>query len=344
MTYTFDSQRLCDSIPAFAEKRVLIIGDVMLDEYLMGDVERISPEAPIPVVRVENTELRIGGAGNVAKNIQALGGCPSLITLCGDDNNAELLRTTLHSQNLDATLLAIKGRKTTLKTRVLARRQQMLRIDHEDTTPLIGEGLDAVLEAVQAQLAMYSVLVLSDYGKGLITESFMMRLGALLDDFATQNGWRHKVFVDPKIRNFHLYKHVFILTPNAKETAEGAHVAIKSKENILAAGKIIFDMLGCENLLTTLGSKGMALFAGRQAVWHIPTTGQDVFDVTGAGDTVIAALALAHAAKMDLLDCCVLANFAAGVVVGQVGAASVTPPELAEAIQRHDAPAVTRWL
>ncbi|MFV0423021.1 bifunctional heptose 7-phosphate kinase/heptose 1-phosphate adenyltransferase [Oleidesulfovibrio sp.] len=344
MTYSFDTDRLCGTVGQLCDKKVLIVGDVMVDEYLIGDAERISPEAPVPVVTVEREKLLIGGAGNVAKNIQSLGGKPALISLCGTGSNAEALRNVLQSENLDATLVAIEGRRTTFKTRVLARQQQMVRIDREDTSALQGEGLTRLLQAVEDQLAEHDVIIVSDYGKGLVTEEFMQRLNAMLDVYEGRHGKRHHVFVDPKTRNFHLYKHVFILTPNAKETSEGARLPTGSKEEILAAGTAIFAMLECDKLLTTLGAQGMALFDGAGKVWHIPTTGQSVFDVTGAGDTVIATLALAQAAKIDLLDSCMLANFAAGIVVGQVGAASVTPDELLEAIKRHDAPAVSRWL
>jgi rfaE bifunctional protein kinase chain/domain len=344
MTYSFDTERLCAAIPALTGKRVLIVGDVMVDEYLIGDAERISPEAPVPVVGVEREQLLIGGAGNVAKNIQSLGGKPELISLCGTGSNAATLRHVLQNENLQANLIDIEGRRTTIKTRVLARQQQMVRIDREDTSPLTGTGLDRVLEAIKDRLPHHDVIILSDYGKGLVTDVFMSRLNALLDTYAARHGVRHNVFVDPKTRNFRLYKDVFILTPNAKETSEGAGMPAGSREEILAAGKRIFELLNCSKLLTTLGASGMALFNGQDEVWHIPTTGQAVFDVTGAGDTVIATLALAQAAGISLLDSCMLANFAAGVVVGQVGAASVSPPELEEAVRRHQAPAISRWL
>ncbi len=361
-------------IARFSGQRVLIVGDVMLDEYLMGDAERISPEAPVPVVRVSEERLLVGGAANVARNISSLGGLPQLISVCGTGSNSQALKKALSEQGIGYNLIAIEGRPTTIKTRIMARQQQIVRIDREDATPISGPHLDAIMARLADQIPYHRVLIVSDYGKGLVTAAFMDRLLALC---ATQSP-PPSIFVDPKTPNFHLYQGVQLLTPNAKETSEGANLPTNSTEEILAAGDAIFAKLSCTNLLTTLGAQGMALFTtdfmpvqnqlapdimantancikcssscsqvsstlAVPAVWHVPTMAQRVFDVTGAGDTVIATVALAYAAGISLLDSCILANYAAGIVVGQVGAACVTPSELSDAIATLPLPPVKKW-
>ena len=330
---------LAERVAGFANAKVLIIGDIMIDEYLMGSAERISPEAPVPVVHVRADRHVLGGAGNVAKNVRTLGGAPKIITVAGAGMGADLLQALLDSEDIDHDIQQIGTRKTTRKTRILASNQQMIRIDREDTSRISGEDLDGFMHRIEGCISEYEVVIVSDYGKGIVSEEFMARLSALCD--AQEN--KPKIFVDPKTPNFHLYQNVFILTPNAKETSEGAKLPVESKEEILAAGKEIFSILGCDKLLTTLGPLGMALFDDEETVWHVPTMAQEVFDVTGAGDTVIATAALALASGCSLIDSCVLANYAAGVVVGQVGAASVTPEELVETIETLPLPPVAKW-
>ncbi|UZP66557.1 bifunctional ADP-heptose synthase [Desulfovibrio mangrovi] len=334
------TQALAAMVPSLAGKKVLLIGDVMVDEYLTGEAERISPEAPVPVVRVFNDRHVLGGAGNVARNLCSLGGVPHLVCITGTGSGSDLLDSLLTTDGIDHTFIRIAGRQTTRKTRIIASRQQMLRIDREDTSPINGAVLEEVLGVVAACINDYEVCIVSDYGKGLVTQNFMERLVALRDASAS----KPLILVDPKTPNFKWYKNVFMLTPNAKETSEGANMPVGTQEEIVAAGQAIFDLLGCDRLLTTLGPRGMALFEGRDAVWHIPTMAQEVFDVTGAGDTVIATAALALAARLPLLESCMLANYAAGVVVGHVGAATVSPEGLVEAIKRSGIPDVQRWV
>ncbi|MFI3272369.1 MAG: bifunctional ADP-heptose synthase [Pseudomonadota bacterium] len=355
----------CQShIARFAGQRVLIVGDVMLDEYLMGDAERISPEAPVPVVRVAEERLLVGGAANVARNISSLGGLPQLISVCGTGSNSSALKKALTDQGIGFNLIAIEGRPTTIKTRVMARQQQIVRIDREDASPIVGPHLEAIMARLADHIPQHKVIIVSDYGKGLVTAEFMDRLLSLCAAQPTPPA----IFVDPKTPNFHLYQGVQLLTPNAKETSEGANLPTNTTDEILAAGDAIFAKLSCTNLLTTLGAQGMALFttdpispnisnasdksscaacASRSpqppTVWHVPTMAQRVFDVTGAGDTVIATVALAYAAGISLLDSCILANYAAGIVVGQVGAACVKPAELVEAINVLPLPPVNKW-
>lgn len=327
-----------DVVGGLAGKRVLVVGDIMLDAYLMGDADRISPEAPVPVVRIEKERYLLGGAGNVARNIVALGGVATLIGAVGKDASADQIRGLVHDEGICGALVTLPQRPTTVKTRVMARRQQMLRLDREDASLLSPGDQESVLAAIAGQLPSHDVAILSDYSKGIVSVPFMARLRGLLA--ASQH--RIKVLVDPKPGNVGLYGGSFLLTPNTKETGECAGMPVRNREEILAAGRAILEKVGCPHLLTTLGPDGMALFSGPSEVWHVPTMAQDVFDVTGAGDTVIATLGLGLAAGVPLLDSCVLANYAAGLVVAQVGAAVASPGALRDVIRELPV-TITKW-
>ncbi len=327
-------------------RRVLVIGDVMLDTYLEGDAERLSPEAPVPVIDVRSERRFLGGAGNVARNIAALGGRPVLVSVTGTDAPGDAVDVLLRSEGIESAVVRLAHRPTTVKTRVMARRQQMLRLDREDTRPLAGPDLKAVLRAVEQSLATLCsrtdgrrVVVLSDYNKGLVTPAFMDGLSELLRRHAPDA----LLLVDPKPAHMALYGQAFLITPNAKETAEGAGLPVGSREEILAAGRTVLERVGAAHLLTTLGPDGMALFLSSDEVRHVPTMAREVFDVTGAGDTVIATVGLALSAGCGLLPSCVLANYAAGLVVARVGAATAAPDELRTALERLPPPRLTRW-
>lgn len=338
-SYQFDRAALAAHIASLKGHKVLIVGDAMLDEYLEGDADRISPEAPIPVVKIARSRLLLGGAGNVARNIASLGGEARLVSICGSDSKGDILQAILEEGAIASGIIPLKSRPTTLKTRVIARNQQMLRIDHEETAPLHSNEIARILESIRTVIDEYSVLIISDYGKGLVSRELLQGIHALREASAS----RPRILVDPKTPNFHMYTNAYLLTPNAKETSEGAGMPAGSDEEILAAGRAIFDKLGCEHLLTTLGAKGMALFESPSSVWHIPTAAQKVFDVTGAGDTVMATLALCLAAGVPLLDACVLANYAAGLVVADVGASAVAPDQLQALLARTPEPVISKW-
>lgn len=333
------AQQLHGGLQALAGAGVLILGDVMLDAYLTGDAERISPEAPVPVVRIEGETHLVGGAGNVARNITALGGKAALVGLRGRDAAGEALEQRLQDDGICFALHTPENRPTTIKTRILARQQQVLRFDREDATPLTEQETGALLGLVRDLLPEYAAVVLSDYGKGVVSRPLMLGLRALLE----ADGRDIPLLVDPKPLNFSLYDEVTILTPNAKETSESVNMPVRSEQEIVAASRAIMDRLNCRHLLTTLGGRGMAVFTDRQTVHHIPTTGRQVFDVTGAGDTVIATLALGFAAGLPLLQSCLLANYAAGIVVGKVGAATANPGQIAEAIDTLPLPELALW-
>lgn len=333
-------ESLVGKLPSLGGAGVLIVGDIMLDEYLIGDAARISPEAPVPVVLIEEDRFMLGGAGNVARNISALGGKPYLISACGDGAGSERLGGILRESGLEAALVPLKGRPASTKTRVLARGQQLVRIDREDAAPFSPEETGAVLAAVDERWESSPVLIISDYNKGIVSRDFM----AGLEGIRRRRGRSPKILVDPKTGNFPLYRNMDLLTPNTQETGEGAGLPVRDQAEIIAAGRAIFDKIHCKQLLTTLGARGMALFNGPEDILHIPTAAREVFDVSGAGDTVIASLALALSGGLSLLESCMVANFAAGNVVAEVGAAVTSREKVAEAILRLGSLPVERWV
>ncbi|MDY7000451.1 MAG: D-glycero-beta-D-manno-heptose-7-phosphate kinase [Thermodesulfobacteriota bacterium] len=327
-------------LPGLEGKKVLVIGDLMLDHYVTGQVERISPEAPVPVVLVENERFILGGAGNVAKNIKGLGGAPLLVGVCGDDHDGEQLKALLHEEGIPSEMVVDPDRPTTKKIRIIARNQQVVRVDREAPDPIQGKPLDAVFGHIRESLAGVGVIIISDYGKGLVTAKFMERLRETLKGIKP----RPKIFVDPKTRNFSLYKNVDLLTPNAKEAGGGVSMPVDGRMAVIRAGLAVFKKLRCKQLLITLGPEGMAFFQSPGKVWHVPTAAQKVFDVTGAGDTVIATIGLAAAAGLDMLSACALANHAAGTVVGEVGTVAVTRDRLEAALREYPDQAMETWL
>jgi len=321
------------------DKRVLILGDVMLDQYLFGDAERISPEAPVPVIRLDNERNYLGGAGNVARNVKALGGKATLVGMAGDDDAGRMLQDLLRMEDIHACLPLCPGRVTTRKTRVLARNQQMLRLDREQPCPLNSDEERLLLDRLAPLAEAHEVLILSDYDKGLVSEPFMNSLRTLLRSLPRPP----LVFVDPRPQHIALYQGAFLLTPNLKESAESVHLPTRTQDEILAAGRALLARSNALHLLITLGSQGMALFLQSGEVWRIPTSAQAVFDVSGAGDTVIGTIALGMAAGMPLLPACMLANFAAGIVVAKVGTACASPDELVEAVSGWPVPDLEKW-
>lgn len=333
-------QVLENCLQNYAQGKVLIVGDIMLDKYLHGDAERVSPEAPVPVVLVEKETEFIGGAGNVARNIKALGGEPVLIGVRGADNYGATLEALLGKNNVRFDFIVTADRPTTVKLRVLARKQQMLRVDWEDASQYSKDLTQALLDKVADALEGVGAIVVSDYGKGVVSPFFFEGLHALIDTLDKPI----PILVDPKPQNTNVYGSVSLLTPNAKETGAMSGLPTKGREAILKAGRAIIEKLGCPYLITTLGADGMALFSHDGAVWHIPTSAQQVFDVTGAGDTVIGAIALGLASGASLLESAVLANLSAGIVVGQVGAATAKVEALKALLEDGGDYNITRWV
>ncbi|MDR1489849.1 MAG: PfkB family carbohydrate kinase [Desulfovibrio sp.] len=327
------------ALECIAGPRVMVIGDLMLDRYLTGDATRISPEAPIPVVLVEKEDHLIGGAGNVARNIKSLGGEVVLIGRRGGDEAGRALEDRLQNEGIEACLFMQENYPTPLKTRILARGQQMLRVDREKRASLTPEVRRGLLGKAMEHLPRCSAIVVSDYDKGLVCPEVMDGLRGL----CAAGKKKIPLLVDPKPENFHLYKEVTALTPNLHESGACANMPVSSPREIVAAGRAIMRECACPHLVITLGGQGMAVFVSPENVSHIPTSARQVFDVTGAGDSVIATLALGAAASLPLITSCLLANYAAGLVVGKTGAAVATPEEIREAIALLPLPNIERW-
>ncbi len=307
--------------------RIVVIGDAMLDLYLKGDVDRISPEAPVPVVRVRERKYALGGAANVAQNVLAIGARCELIGAVGRDAAGAQLREMLADRGAEPRGLVDCDRPTTTKTRVVARGQQVVRVDEEVDADLSGAEITHVLDALTHALDEADALVLEDYNKGVLVPQV---IGAAIAHA------RHRglpIIVDPKFKNFFAYGGATIFKPNRREleAALGAAVDLGHPEALPA----VLTRLDAEFLLLTLSEHGMALIERNGAVERIPTTAREVFDVVGAGDTVTAYLAAMLAAGASALEAAIIANYAAGVEVGKAGAATVTPAEILEAYHAH---------
>jgi D-beta-D-heptose 7-phosphate kinase/D-beta-D-heptose 1-phosphate adenosyltransferase len=309
-------------------RRVLVVGDVMLDEFIWGKVVRISPEAPVPVVEVTDQTFHVGGAGNVAGNVCALGGTAVVAGVIGADAAGAKVREALAAAGVEAALArADSARPTTVKTRIIAHHQQVVRADRERAEDIPEALEDEVLERARAALPGCGAVVISDYQKGVVTS----RLARGLLRLARRR--RVPVLVDPKVGHFGFYRGVRVVTPNQSEAEQGSGFCIRTVADLQAAGRRILEMLDCEAVLVTRGEHGLSLFERGRRPLHVPTAAREVFDVTGAGDTVIATLALAVAAGARLAEAAVLANYAAGVVVGKLGTATVTPDEVLAAVE-----------
>ena len=319
---------LLHHVARFSRCRVLILGDVMLDEYMWGAVSRISPEAPVPVVAVQSESVKVGGAGNVATNVAALGGRATLVGLVGNDAAAERLshELELHGVKGDG-LVEDRSRPTTIKSRVVAGSQHVVRFDRESDAPLSRAVRAQVMAAVRQRLPEADVLLISDYAKGLVSPGLVREVLALAARY------HRMVAVDPKVQNLLLFKRVTLVAPNHHEAAAAAHLTIRSEADLLRVGQVLLRRLKARGVLVTRGEQGMSLFEAGKPVVHIPTMAREVYDVTGAGDTVMGALSLALAAGATMGEAAVIANFAAGVVVGKRGTATVTRAELEQALR-----------
>jgi D-glycero-beta-D-manno-heptose-7-phosphate kinase len=319
-------------IERFPEAAVLVVGDLMLDHYIWGKVSRISPEAPVPVVHVDSESWQLGGASNVYNNIVSLGGRTEICGVVGVDEGGRRLLEALRTRRAGRGGLVVDAeRPTTTKTRVVAHSQQVVRFDVEQRTEIPPASQRRILRQIESRLTDISCVVVSDYAKGVVTSTLMAELVRLT------TGRRIPLVVDPKVEHFSYYKGVTVVTPNHLEAAQAAGVHGEDDRAVSEAGETIRQRLGCRSVLVTRGERGMSLFESDATSLHIPTTARQVYDVTGAGDTVVATLALALATGASFKDAAVLANHAAGIVVGMVGTATVTPQQLAEALTAHRA-------
>jgi len=324
-------RHLLQILKGFAGRTVLVVGDVMVDHYLFGTVRRISPEAPVPVVDVTSESMRPGGAANVLNNILTLGGRGFLCGAIGADDAGQWLKQALQSAGGGcAGMIVDPDRPTTRKSRVVAHQQQVVRFDHEKRERLSAAAERRLAAAVSTAAASADVIVVSDYAKGVITPRVMnaVRAGA-----ARQRGSPIPIIVDPKVSRLAHYKGATLITPNHLEAAAASGIDIVNEETLERAGARLLRKAACHGILITRGERGMSLFeVGRKAV-HIPTEAKEVYDVTGAGDTVIATLALAAAAGAGWADAAHLANRAAGLAVAVVGTAAITQTMLREALR-----------
>jgi len=325
------SSVLADAVPALAKARVVCAGDLMLDRYVYGEVRRISPEAPIPVLAIDHETAMLGGAGNVVRNLAALGVGVSVAGVIGDDEAGRAVTDLLAREPGVRPLLGTDpARRTAIKTRFCAGPQQLLRADRETIAPLAPAEQDRLVGAVAAALAEASVLVLSDYGKGLLEAGVAKRL----IDAARQAG--RMVIVDPKGTDFSRYAGATLLTPNRRELAEATRMPVGDDSQVVAAARALIGDHGVQAVLVTRSQDGMTLVEASGEPRHLKAEARAVFDVSGAGDTVVAVLAGALAAGLALDDAARLANAAAGIVVGKVGTAVVHPDELVSALHHQD--------
>lgn len=319
-------------IPRFAKQNILVIGDVMLDKFVWGKVSRISPEAPVPVVEITRESHAFGGAGNVANNITTLGGRACIVGVVGNDFEAEILKDELRARTIDCDGIIIDTvRPTIIKTRIIAQHQQVVRVDREIKGRFAQEIENKLIERIEELVPAVQAIIISDYGKGVVNMPVLKRAITLA------RGKGIPITVDPKIEHFLNYKKVSCITPNLGEAIAGMrHHEVSEDRDIYELGKKALKKLNSDSVLITRGEKGMTLFEPGNKITHIPTRAKEVFDVTGAGDTVISTMTLALAAKASLREAAEISNFAAGVVVGKLGTATCSPDELRNTIADFD--------
>jgi rfaE bifunctional protein, domain I len=322
-------KRALEIIAGFSKSGVLVIGDVMVDHFIWGKVSRISPEAPVPVVDVQKDSILLGGCANVLNSIYAMGGKVYVTGVIGADDIGQGLVNELRSRKIDtAGIVVEKGRPTTLKTRVVAHGQQVVRFDQESRKPIPKASTQKILEYVKALHNKIGAIVVSDYSKGVISKELIEGIKSIVKD--------SNIFIclDPKQSDFSIYQGVHVITPNHHEAQRAAGMEINNSDDLMLLGEKLLKKFDFKALLVTRGEEGMSLFEKRRKIEHtyFPAQAKEIYDVTGAGDTVIGVLALALAASADLKEATCLANHAAGIVVGKVGTATVSQEELKEVL------------
>lgn len=317
-------------IKRFSQVKILVVGDIMLDRFIWGGVSRISPEAPVPVVVVEKETFLLGGAANVVNNIHSLGGRAALCGVIGEDEMGQKITQSLDELGILRSGLVIEPeRQTTVKTRIIAHQQQLVRIDRETTQPPRSSTIHHLTDYITRNIKHFDGVVLSDYGKGLLTK------GVIRHTIHTAREAGKFVMVDPKVKNFFFYKGATVVTPNTGEASSASRISIMDETSLNRAGRMLLNRLKCEALVITRGEDGMAIFEPNRKPLLVSTKAKEVYDVTGAGDTVIATMALALGSGADIQKAAELANYAAGIVVGKVGTATVHQGELIEAMRER---------
>ncbi|MBP7055938.1 MAG: D-glycero-beta-D-manno-heptose-7-phosphate kinase [Candidatus Omnitrophica bacterium] len=310
-------------ISGFKKARVLVVGDLILDQFIWGDVSRISPEAPVPVVWVKRESFMPGGASNVANNLRSLGAVVHLVGIAGEDENGAILKGELEQKGIITRGIFVdSSRPTILKTRVVAQHQQVVRIDREKPDRLSETMVSRMASYIEDAMDEVDAVIIEDYGKGVITPKLLTKVVPMARR-------KNKIIsVDPKEEHFNYYKGATVITPNNHEAARAVGFQIKDEDTLRRAGAELISKIGCKIALITLGENGMAVFQKGKPMRHIPTVAQEVFDVSGAGDTVIATYTLSLASGADPVTAAFISNYAGGIVVGKIGIAVVSPEEL----------------
>ncbi len=312
------------------DRHVLVVGDLMIDRYLWGNVSRISPEAPVPIINIEDEEIRFGGAANVANNLIGLNAIPMVVGTIGDDPWGEAFRKMLRDKQLTSDGLVMDhARPTTIKTRVIGNNQQVARVDREKISPIEKGVQQRMLNYIESVIDQVDSLILQDYNKGVLVPELVERIINL----ANQHG--KIITVDPKFNNFFQYHNVTVFKPNKKETEEALALRLQTEEEVENAGRILLDKLNARAVLITLGQTGMALFEKNKGSTFMGTHAREVADVSGAGDTVIATLTFALTGRATISEAMMIANIAAGVVCGEVGVVPIASDQILEAFHKE---------
>lgn len=322
-----DTEQLIRCIQNFDKANAIVIGDIIADHYIWGRVERISPEAPVPIVDVQSEGYMLGGAGNVTNNILSLDGKVRICGVVGHDEMGRWVTHTLRSNGVDTGGIVVEdSRPTSKKTRVVAHGQHVVRFDHESRGEISIQAQDIILEYIKTNIKDTGIIVISDYAKGVVTSHLVKGVLELAREYNLS------VVVDPKLKHFDYYTGAAIITPNTNEASTASGIKIVDDESLCQAGEILLKQSDSTAVLITRGEHGMSLFEKNGKVTHVPSFAQEVFDVTGAGDTVVSTLALSLAAGASLLTASRIANYAAGIVVGIVGTATVNREQLVKTI------------
>jgi len=317
-----------NSLLQLKKKKIVVIGDLMLDHYLWGQVERISPEAPVPIVDIKKQEFRLGGASNVVNNLISLGANPFVIGLIGKDTNADYLVHILQQHQVKTSYLVVDdSRPTTVKSRIFASSQQVIRYDIEEKKDISLEIEKKILEQLLIIIPQADAVLLEDYNKGLLTEKIILKAIELANQF------KIPITVDPKYKNFFTYQNCTVFKPNFVELQKNMGIDINNDQELLTAAKELYQRVKPLYLIITLGDRGLIVLDNHQEITRIPTFAQEVFDVSGAGDTVISALTLCLAAKLDIRTSAIIANHAAGAVCGKRGIHAVTPEDIIASVK-----------
>ena len=331
MTPLASKKSLLSTLDTFYRSRVAVIGDIMLDHFIRGNVSRISPEAPVPVVNVSAESLRLGGAANVVHNIHALGGTVYTSGLVGNDDMGKKIIQEFKSLKQDTQgLIVATKRPTTVKTRIIAHNQQVVRFDRETVAPLSTKHRQQIVGYLKKHVPSVNAVILSDYGKSVISRDLVEEVLRVTKKNTIP------VLVDPKVKNIDSYQGVSVITPNQNEAREATGIEITTDDEAHKAAARLQEQLGCDTVLITRGEQGMTLLERNGTCTHIPTLATEVYDVTGAGDTVISVLALSLAAGASLKVSALMANIAAGIVIRKLGTAVVSLDELTKVIRKQN--------